>query len=708
MKLNNYLLEKYEEEKNDQIYLDLLESLLETICEDFDIFVDEDATLGDVFESLKEYDFSSLPQYIALVEVQTAAQKRAARKQARKVSKKVKPKAADKSPAKKAKVEPKKKEAPKPKVEPKAKETPKPAEVTKPTEPKSTPQPKGSSDADKLEKISKIKAKVKDEIQSIKKKITSVVDDPEKRRELEVTHKKYQAENAKLSAEQKDIKKADDANDAKKIAKARQESYVNYEKFAKIKKEISNLKEDGEDQLDKAELEKKAKEALLASKLADLDRLKLELDNSSDEGKQSAKEAYDNLKAEIEKLKQEETPAEEPEVKSPEGTTGPTGSTASTETEPEGTTATDGPTGSTASTETEPEGTTATDGATGPTGATATDDTDTEEEDDSDEEELKTIKKSNEKTKEKLEQAKSNLSNADKKLNRLRKEKANLDPKEDAAEIKALEKEISDAATAKRKAQVEVDDVKDNFKSEDTDMTDEEKLEAFREQVEIATDSYVSQLKDIDSAVENQKDATNELVGGLLGKANFFSWLYISKQRAKNRVEFLTQLATLIPSDKKKKALKGQLDKAIEMMKDLEKKSEEAEKQGEASAKKTDPEKLEKATNESPKESPEEEQPETIEEFKLRTATEKYDAIKAGLDSKKEELKNETDEAKREILQTEVDKIQANLDIAKAAIDKYKETAEEGTSTDLWTISAILSLAEERLNNLWNEYPING
>ena len=57
MKLNNYLLEKYEEEKNDQIYLDLLESLLETICEDFDIFVDEDATLGDVFESLKEYDF---------------------------------------------------------------------------------------------------------------------------------------------------------------------------------------------------------------------------------------------------------------------------------------------------------------------------------------------------------------------------------------------------------------------------------------------------------------------------------------------------------------------------------------------------------------------------------------------------------------------------------------------------------------------------
>jgi myosin heavy subunit len=703
MKLNNYLLEKYEEEVNDQIYLDLLESLFETICEDFDIFVDEDATLGDVFESLKEYDFSSLPQYIALVEVQTAAQKRAARKQARKVSKKVKPKAPDKTPAKKAKVEPKKKDAPKPKVEPKAKETP------KPTEPKTTPQPKGASDTDKLEKISKIKAKVKDEIQSIKKKITSVVDDPEKRRELEVTHKKYQAENAKLSAEQKDIKKADDANDAKKIAKARQESYVNYEKFAKIKKEISNLKEDGEDQLDKAELEKKAKEALLASKLADLDRLKLELDNSSVEGKQSAKEAYDNLKAEIEKLKQEETPAEEPEVKNPEGTTGPTGATSSSEREPEGTTAIDGttgPTGSTTSTEKEPEGTT------GPTGATATDDTaddiNAEEEEDSDEEELKNIKKSNEKTKEKLEQAKSNLSNADKKLNRLRKEKANLDPKEDAAEIRALEKEISDAATAKRKAQVEVDDVKDNFKSEDTDMTDEEKLEAFREQVEIATDSYVSQLKDIDSAVENQKDATNELVGGLLGKANFFSWLYISKQRAKNRVEFLTQLATLIPSDKKKKALKGQLDKAIEMMKDLEKKSDEAEKQGEASAKKTDPEKLEKATSESPKEAPEEEQTETIEEFKLRTATEKYDAIKTGLDSKKEELKNETDEAKKEILQTEVDKIQANLDIAKAAIDKYKETAEEGNSTDLWTISAILSLAEERLNNLWNEYPING
>jgi hypothetical protein len=119
------------------------------------------------------------------------------------------------------------------------------------------------------------------------------------------------------------------------------------------------------------------------------------------------------------------------------------------------------------------------------------------------------------------------------------------------------------------------------------------------------------------------------------------------------------------------------------------------------------PEKLKKATSESPKEAPEEEN-ETIEEFKLRTATEKYDAIKAGLDSKKEELKNETDEAKKEILQTEVNKIKANLDIAKAAIDKYKETAEESASTDLWTISAILSLAEERLNNLWNEYPING
>jgi hypothetical protein len=150
------------------------------------------------------------------------------------------------------------------------------------------------------------------------------------------------------------------------------------------------------------------------------------------------------------------------------------------------------------------------------------------------------------------------------------------------------------------------------------------------------------------------------------------------------------------------------LDKAIEMMKELDKKAEEAEKQGEESAKKTDPEKLEKATKESPTEAPEEEQAETIEEFKLRTATEKYDAIKAGLDSKKEELKNETDEAKKEILQNEVDKIQANLDIAKAAIDKYKETAEEGSSTDLWTISAILSLAEERLNNLGNNYPING
>lgn len=681
MELNNYLLEKYEEAKLDQVYLDLLEDMLQEICEDFDIFADDDATLGDVFESLKEYDFSNLPQYIALVEIQTAAQKRAARKRAKRVTKKIKPKEPNKSPEKKVKIEPKAKA----KVEPKAKPEPK-AEPKAKEEPKDVKNDKanGSSDNEKVEKLSVIRNKIKDTIKSIKSKIEDVVDDPEKRRELEVKRKKYQAEDSKLSAEQKDIKNSDDAGDAKKIAKARQESFINFEKFVKIKKQISNLKEDGEDELNKAELEKQAKEALIASKLADLDRLKIELDNSSPEGKQSAKEAYDNLKSEIDKLQQEETPAEEPKSSDemePKGATGPTGATASDEKKPEGTD--------------------------GPIGGTASDDTEVEGEEDSDEEELEKIKNANKNTKEQLEKAKSNLSIADKKLNRLRKEKADLDPKEDAAEIRTLEKEISDAATAKRKAQAEVDDIKDDFKSEDTDMTDEEKLEAFKEQVEIATDSFVSQLKDIDSAVENQKDATNELVGGLLGKANFFSWLYISKQRAKNRVEFLTQLAKIIPNQKKKVAVKAQLNKAIDMMKELEKKSEEAEAEGEKSAQKTAPEKLVKAKETETEESPEE-QPETIEEFKLRTAKEKYDAIKTGLDSKKEELKSETDDSKKELIQSEIDKIQANLDIAKAAIDKYKGSAEESSSTDLWTISALLGLAEHSLNNLGDEYQLNG
>lgn len=313
MDLNNYILERYEksvlearlvEAYQEQVYMSLLENFLTSICEDYDIYIDEDATIEDIFEALKEHDFSSNPQYIALVEAQTPAQKKAAKKRAKEAAKKAKAKAGNKPSDKKAKVEPKKKEAPSEKPE---------REAPKKDEPKSDKKDAGKGD--KIEKLKEEKSKIREQIQALDKQLENVdgKKEPEKHRELTQQRLELVAQRDKIAMTiAKESGDDDRVKSLSVIAKAEAEKAKLYAEITKIEDQQKNesVKEAEEDpkDVDGTDEELDAQKTELRIKFLEAS-LKIAQQNEKDANDKGTDpkthtEEIKNIEARIKKLKE--------------------------------------------------------------------------------------------------------------------------------------------------------------------------------------------------------------------------------------------------------------------------------------------------------------------------------------------------------------------------------------------------------------------
>ena len=282
-------------------------------------------------------------------------------------------------------------------------------------------------------------------------------------------------------------------------------------------------------------------------------------------------------------------------------------------------------------------------------------------------------------------------------------------------DYKEADNSAADADSDKKEG--EMDDAAD--KAED-EKSKQEQIDELEKQIEAAVTGYDNYVKSVEEGIKNQKETTNKLVGGTFGKANFFCWLFIMKQRNEARLEFLEKLESLIPNKKTQEALAEQIVKAKEALKKTQEAFDEKAKTGEESAKEEDPEKLADATSagasgedvdmtasksedkpgskkedEEESKSPEEvakEQKKKEINYNLEVLTSKIEKVKAAQDKAKEEGKDEKI----------IGAIGKNYEEMKKAIEDLKSEKEKlGESFDsiemeIWALDvAVTSLLEQ-------------
>ena len=699
--LENTILESYEEAK----LFDLLENFILSISEDFDFYMDEDCTVEELIESFNEFDFYDNEYYIALIEAQTPAQKKAAKKRASKSKAKAKGPAKPISP-KKAKIEPKK-------TEPKREETPKKAEPKKEETP-SKEKPKGPSDAETIEKLVDAKSKIKDQIKTLAGQAEGNTD-PHKSREIEYKQKELKAKELELSSQISTAKGDDDKAKIAKELSAVKSKTATLLKSIDAKKELlktlktESVKEaEGDSEVDpktaqkitQTELEIAKEELEVKKEIAK----EYEIKASSEKGLSDAeKEAQTSVNAEI---KTDEAKIKELEGSSEEGN----------------------------SDEVDPE---------------------------------------------KLQAAKDKLAASEEALTKATEAKDKLPKDAKQEEIVAADQAIADAtmardtdkaslskleapdseatATETPAAEAPASETPDT-ETPDTEEGDEEEgddkekqIEKLEKQYDLAKESYDSQLDDINKATESAREATHGILeSGFFGRINVFAWLFVSKQRNLARVDFLQQLAKMIPDPEKAKAVNDALDKAKATANEIESQMAEAEKKGETSAEEESPEKLAKAKkasteSEETEETPAAEAPTKKEddaaplipgtaeyvaaEKKKKAEAERKEKLKSKLDAPKPDEKAEKIKAIDDILKPQSDKLekikaavakiedpkrkeQASVnvkDLEKAIAELKKRKADLGESfssfeNEVWAIDVLL----EKLSSQLEDYLIYG
>ena len=232
-------------------------------------------------------------------------------------------------------------------------------------------------------------------------------------------------------------------------------------------------------------------------------------------------------------------------------------------------------------------------------------------------------------------------------------------------DYKETDNSASDADSDKKEG--EMDDAAD--KAED-EKSKQEQIDELEKQIEAAVTGYDNYVKSVEEGIKNQKETTNKLVGGTFGKANFFCWLFIMKQRNEARLEFLEKLESLIPNKKTQEALAEQIVKAKEALKKTQEAFDEKAKTGEESAKEEDPEKLADATSAG---ASGEDVDMTASKSEDKPESKKEDDE----ESKSPEERNK--ELKKEEIDISLEKLTNDLGVLKDALKKAKE---EGKDTD--------------------------
>jgi hypothetical protein len=297
-----YLIALYEEQileslKPNKLAI-LIEQFIDSISDDFDLFLDEDFSIDDLLEAFEEFDFDGNLIYDEILEIQTAAQKKAAKKRSKEMSKKAKGPAKDKGP-KKAKLEPKAKSE-KPKDEPSKEKSVK-------EKPESSDKKKSEGgDKKKLESLQQNLDKAKEQIANLKKQSESIdgEKDPAKKRDNDLSILKAQAEKSSLSAQKKKLEKDEKAPQAAELAKLSQAEASAYEQWVNAKKEEKSLGEAEED--DKAKVKEKVKTARIAYLQARLDRQKAQEKGAEGDAKTKWTDASKKTQDEIDSLKSTE------------------------------------------------------------------------------------------------------------------------------------------------------------------------------------------------------------------------------------------------------------------------------------------------------------------------------------------------------------------------------------------------------------------
>lgn len=242
-------------------------------------------------------------------------------------------------------------------------------------------------------------------------------------------------------------------------------------------------------------------------------------------------------------------------------------------------------------------------------------------------------------------------------------------------DYKEADTSAADADSDKRESEMDAEADK-----AEEEKSKQEEIEALEKQVNAAVESYDNFIKSIEEGIKNQKEETNKLVGGALGKANFFCWLYIMKERNQARIEFLEALESLIPNKKNQEALAEQIEKAKEAMKKTQQAFDEKAKTGEEAAKQEDPEKFKDAKAGA-----------SGEDVDM-TVSKSEDKTKDGGD---EESKTKSpEEAAKEQKKKEID---YNLGVLTSKIEKVKAAADKAKSDgkDEKVIGAINKNYEE-------------
>ena len=755
--LEYQLMLQYKKAK-DQV---LMEKFINSVSEEFEITIDEDCEIGDLLESLSEFDFEGNYLYHVLLERMTPAQKKAAKKRAAKQKAKSKKKDTPK------KEEAPKKEAPKKEEAPKADDKPKGDEAPKGEEKPKGDDKEGAKGKDKVEALRKEKEKIAEEIKTLGTQKESAKDDEEESREIDSQMRTAGAKKTELQASIK--KEEGDGEKAKSymaIAKFKKEGAVAFSKWKDVKKEIASLKEaDDEATGKKEELEAKATELKIQYLTADLNAAKEKEKTAEGDGKAAATETVKNIQAEIDGLKTsgEETPTGDTEdtEDTEEDNIDAKIEAIEAEIEPLQKTVNDEKLKLTKLKEQDPPAkqsdieaqTNAIKDAEGPLkkkqaelkklqGGKAEKEKGTEAQKTKDKEAADEQAAKDEYTKieglnQKIEEKKAEIAAA-------------TDPKEKAKLKSELDMLSFDKKTSQKKIEkltgrdIEKEETDDKAKTDkeaeeaktkgeaDKKKSDEDKIKKLEAEVEDIKEKLSEKTKSEDEQAQalmaetDKKAGMNPMLKGL-----------VTKLRLQNRIAFNNAKAAYVMDPEEKKEidkanskLETEVSTKDEELEKANKKSEEKAKNDATPEEKKELEKAEEVANkdvsvdkeaaDKPSDAPATsgvstttepakavKDGESPKQYTVRIAKEKMEKLKKLLADKEAAIKD-APEDKKEGMQKAIDGIKSTVDKAQQAIDDAAKM-KESTDADLWTLDAMIVIIENQLRDYDNEYfPLNG